>query len=197
MREITKTEMNIVLTFVKSPEIIYNANSVAKVIQITPMGALKALKRLEQESILKSKRIGNATTYRVNVKDAYAQRYVSFILARSAKQANFQVKRWITELNKIKSADVVVLFGSILYKSNPNDVDVLLLTDQKRFSKLKQEIKEINELNVKKIHPLYQTFRDIVKNIKERDKPILSAIKGIVIRGEEKFLDIYDESRKE
>ena len=89
------------------------------------------------------------------------------------------------------------MFGSILSKENPNDIDVLLITDQKRFAKLQQEIKEINEINIKKIHPMYQTYEDIIKNIKKKDKPILNAIKGIIIRGEEKFLNIYNESRKE
>ncbi|MBS3159521.1 hypothetical protein J4436_01920 [Candidatus Woesearchaeota archaeon] len=100
-------------------------------------------------------------------------------------------------MRKIKNADVIVLFGSVLEKPNPNDIDVLLMTDQKRFPKLQQEIKELNEINIKKIHPMYQTSNDIIKNIKKKDKPLLNAIKGIVIIGEEKFLEIYHESRKE
>ncbi len=197
MKEITPAEMNVVLTLVKSPEVIYNANSLSKVVGITPMGALKILKRLEQESIVKSRKIGKAITYKVNVEDSYARKYLSLILVREAQCANPQIKRWITELKKIKNADVIVLFGSVLEKSHPNDIDVLVITDQKRFPKLQQEIKELNEINIKKIHPMYQTYGDLVKNIKKRDKPILNAIKGIVVFGEEKFLEIYNESRKE
>ncbi len=197
MKEITSAEMNVVLTLVKSPEVVYNANSLSKVIGITPMGTLKILKRLEQENIVKSKKIGKATTYKVNVEDSYAQKYLFLILVREAQSANPQVKRWITEVKKIKNADIIVLFGSVLEKPNFNDIDVLLITDQKRFSKLQQEIKELNEINIKKIHPMYQTYEDIIKNIKKRDKPILNAIKGIIIIGEEKFLEIYNESRKE
>ncbi len=197
MKEITQAEMNVVLTLVKSPEVIYNANSLSKVVGITPMGTLKILKRLEQENIVKSKKIGKAITYKVNVDDSYAKKYSSLILVREAQYANPQIKRWITELKKIKNSEVIILFGSVLEKSNPNDIDVLLVTDQKRFPKLQQEIKELNEINIKKIHPVYQTYDDIIKNIKKRDKPILNAIKGIVVFGEEKFLEIYDESRKE
>ena len=197
MKEITKAEMNVVLTIVKSPEVIYNANNLSKVVGITPMGALKILKRLGQESVVKSKKIGRAIVYRLNIEDAYARKYLSLILVREAQHANPIVKRWITEAKKIKNAEVIVLFGSVLEKINPNDIDVLLITDQKRFSKLQQEIKELNEINIKKIHPMYQTYDDIIKNIKNRDKPLLNAIKGIVVIGEEKFLDIYNESRKE
>lgn len=197
MKKITTAEMNAVLTLVKSPEVIYNANNLSKIIRITPMGALKILRRLEQESIVKSKKIGKAITYKVNVEDTYAHRYVSLILVREAQSADPQIKRWITELKKIKNIEVVVLFGSVLEKQDPHDIDVLLITDQKRFPKLQQEIKELNEINIKKIHPLYQTYEDIIKNIKKRDKPILNAIKGIVVFGEEKFIEIYNESRKE
>ncbi len=197
MKEITRAEMNVVLILVKSPEVIYNANSLSKIVGITPMGTLKILKRLEQENIVKSKKIGKAITYKVNVEDSYAHKYLSLILVREAQYANPQIKRWINELKKIKNADVIVLFGSVLEKPNPNDIDVLLITDQKHFQKLQQEIKELNEINIKKIHPMYQTYNDIIKNIKKRDKPLLNAIKGIVIMGEKKFLEIYDESRKE
>ena len=197
MREITQAEMNIVLQLVKSPEVDYNANNLAKVIGITAMGALKILKRLENESILKSKKIGKAVIYRINIGNSYAKRYIELILSRESLHANPQIKRWVEELRKIKNADVIVLFGSVLEKPNPNDIDVLLITDQKRFPKLQQEIKELNEINIKKIHPMYQTYNDIIKNIKKRDKPLLNAIKGMVIMGEEKFLEIYNESRKE
>ena len=53
MKEITKAEMDIVLRIIKSPEVDYNANAIAKVVGITAMGALKILKRLESEVILK------------------------------------------------------------------------------------------------------------------------------------------------
>jgi|SRR3989338_2227609 len=197
MKEITKSEMDIVLKLIKSPEVDYNANAIAKVVGITSMGALKILKRLESESILKSKKIGRAVIYRVNTEDFYAHRYVELILSREALHANTQVKRWVRELKRIKNADVIVLFGSVLEKPNPSDIDVLLVTGKKRFSKLQQEIKELNEINIKKIHPMYQTYDDIIRNIKKRDKPLLNAIKGIVIIGEEKFPGVYSESRKE
>jgi len=197
MKEITKAEMDIVLKLVKSPEVDYNANSLAKTVGITAMGALKILKRLESESVLKSKKIGKAAIYRLNAENSYGRRHVELILSRESLHANHQVKRWVEELRKIKNADVIVLFGSVLEKPNPNDIDVLLITDQKRFPKLQQEVKELNEINIKKIHPMYQTYHDIIKNIKKRDKPLLNAIKGIVVIGEEKFLEIYNESRKE
>jgi len=45
-------------------------------------------------------------------------------------------------------------------------------------------------LNTKKIHPVYQTREDFRKNIKKEDKPLLSAIKGIVAFGEDVIIDL-------
>ena len=197
MKEITKAEMNVVLRLVKSPEADYNANTIAKAVGITAMGALKILKRLESESIFQSRKIGNAVIYRLPAGNAYAHRYAGLLLSREALHANPNIKRWVRELRNIRNADLVVLFGSVLETPNPRDIDVLLVTDQKRFSKLQQEIQELNGMSAKRVHPLYQTNSDIINNIKKRDKPILNAIKGIVVAGEERFLEIYHESRKE
>lgn len=197
MKDITKKEMETVLMIVKSPEVAYNANNLAKVLGITSMGTLKILKRLEKDAILKARQIGKAFVYHVNLASDYAKQFVSFVLQRESLHAKASVRRWVNEINKVENADIAVLFGSMLSKKDPNDVDVLFVTDQKRFKKLQNEIKELNQLNVKKIHPMYQSYQDIVKNIKKRDKPLLNAIKGIVVFGENKFLEIYDESRKE
>src|SRR3989344_7155388 len=114
MYEITKAEMDAILTIVKSPEIDYNGNNLAKAIGITPTGTLKILKRLERESVLKSKKIGNAVIYKVNTKDHYACKHVSLILAREKLYAGYKIKRWVQEFSKIKNADIIILFGSIL-----------------------------------------------------------------------------------
>ena len=161
------------------------------------MGTLKILKRLEQEAIVKARAIGKATIYRINFENVYAHRYLALLLLREAQSAPPLVRRWVNELKKIKNASLIILFGSLLEKTNPNDIDILLVTEEKQFQKLQQEIKEINELNIKKIHPLYQTKKDLINNIKKKDQPVLSAIKGIVLKGEEEFLEVYNESRQE
>jgi DNA-binding MarR family transcriptional regulator len=197
MEEITKAEIKTVLRLVKSPETEYNANSLANVVGITPMGALKILKRLEKDSILKVRKVGKAFIYRINAEDDYARHYVALLLAREARYSKPQIKRWVVELKKVKNAEIIILYGSILEHDNPKDIDVLVVVDKTKFLKIKKDIEEINKINIKKIHAVYQTFEDIVNNIKKRHNPILRAIKGIVVAGEEKFIGVYNESRKE
>ncbi len=197
MRDFTKSEILAVLIIVKSPEMLYNANSLSKVLGITSMGTLKILKRLEKEGVLKSMRVGKSGIYRINVDNEYARKYVTFLLASEAVNAGSVTKMWINEIRKLKNADVAVLFGSVLRKENPNDIDVLFVTDQERFERLKEEVAERNRINIKPIHAVYQSSGDLVANIRKRDKVILKAIKGIVVIGEEKFIGVYNESRKE
>ncbi len=197
MKDITKNEIQAVLTIVKSPEIMYNANSLSKVLGISSMGTLKILKRLEKESILTSRRIGKSVIYKINTENKYSRDYVKFLLSRESAGSSGIIKRWVNEIKKVKNADIIVLFGSLLKGNNPKDIDALFITNQKRFKKLKKEVQELNEINIKKIHPIYQSFEDIVSNIKKRDKIVLNAIKGIIVFGEEKFLEVYNESCKE
>lgn len=193
MKDITKNEMLFVLSIFKSPEIEYNANSIAKHIKISSMGALKIAKRLEKEGILTSKRLGKAVFYKLNFNNDYVKQYTDFLLKRESEQADPYLKRWINEIKKIKNADASILFGSIIKKKKEaKDIDVLLIINRKKFFKLKEEIEEINLINVKKIHPIYQTEKDLKENIKKQDKPILNAIKGIVIFGEDKLINLFE-----
>ena len=194
--EITENEMQFVLLVFKSPETEYNANSIAKKLGISSMGALKIAKRLEKESIITSKEKGKARFYNLTLKNEYTKQYIKFLLKREAEQSPNYVKRWVNDLKNIKNADCGILYGSLLKKGkNAEDIDVLLITDNNKFSKLKKELEEINEINVKKLHPMYQTKEDIKNNIKKEDKPLLNALKGIVIFGEDALMEVLNEPR--
>lgn len=193
MNDITNKEMLFVLSIVKSPEVEYNANSIAKVIGVSSMGALKIANRLVKENILIARKLGKAKFYKINFNNDYARQYIKLLLKREDEQSDPYVKVWISEVKKIKNADAAILFGSLLKKhKEANDIDAVLITDKKRFQKLRKEVDEINLINVKKLHPLYQTKEDFMKNIKKGDKPLLSAVKGIVVFGEDEILSLME-----
>src|SRR3989344_4614265 len=121
------------------------------------MGALKIARKLEKENTILSKEFGKAKFYMLNLNNDFVRQYLCFLLRREAEYAEPYVKMWISEIRKIKYADLAILFGSILKKyKSAGDIDVLLVIDKKRFLKLKDELKEIDAVNVKKIHALYQ-----------------------------------------
>jgi|SRR3989339_421930 len=193
MLNITNNEMHFILSIFKNPEKEYNANSIAKHLGISSMGALKIAKKLEKENIIISKKLGKANFFKINFDNNYVKQYLGFLLKREAEQSASYVKVWIREIRKLKSADAAILFGSVLQKQkDAGDVDVLLITNQKKFAKLKKEIESLDVLNVKKLHPLYQTKEDVVKNVKKEDKPLLNAIKGIVVLGEDAIIKLFE-----
>ncbi len=191
MKDITGNEMTLVLSIFKSPESQHNANSLAKLIGISRMGSLKIAKRLEKERIISSKVLGKAKFYRVNLDNDYVKQYIKFLLEREAERASPYIKMWISEIKKIKSADAAILFGSVLRKSKEaKDIDVVLILEGKKFKAVEKEIKEINAVNIKRIHPIYQTKEDFVKNIAKGDGTLPNALKGIIVFGEDLIMEL-------
>src|SRR3989344_2446568 len=60
------------------------------------------------------------------------------------------------------------------------------------FYRLNTEIEEINLINIKKIHPIYQTKEDFKNNILKNDKIILNAMKGIIVFGEDLIVKLIE-----
>lgn len=179
----------LILVILKNPDKKYNSNSISKIIGISSMGALKIAKNLEKEKILLFEEIGKAKIFKLNLKNDYVLQYVSLLLRSEAEQSNSGVKKWITEIKKIKNADSAILFGSVLHKEEPRDIDVLFIVEKNKLNGLKKEIEKINFMNNEKIHPVFQTNEDFYRNVEKNDKIILNVLKGIVIFGENKFLE--------
>jgi len=191
MKEVAVNEMSAILKIFKTPEKEFNANSISKEIMLTPMGALKILKRLEKENVLVPKVAGKATFYSINFSNDYAKDYVEFALRTEAEHSSSYVKRWISEVRKLKNADAAILFGSVIKNgAGANDIDVLLVTSQNKFEKLKKEISGLNNINEKGIHAVYQTSEDLVQNIRKGDKIVLNALKGVVVFGEKELIEM-------
>src|SRR3990167_6805049 len=98
MNDISHNEMVLVLKILKNPELMYNANSIAKEIGISSMGALKITKRLEKENILLARRLGKATFYKINKTNEYVISYLKFLLKREVEQANPYIRVWANEI---------------------------------------------------------------------------------------------------
>lgn len=193
MKDITSSEIRLVLKILKNPENNYNANNISKELGMSSMGALKIAKNLEKEGVLVSRQIGKGIFYSINFKNSYVRNFLLFILKRESEYSSPYIKRWISEIKKIKNSSLAILFGSVLTKNEKaEDIDVLLISSQKKFNELKKEIEQLNKINDKKIHPIFQSKQDIIDNIKKQDKVILNTIKGIVVFGEEVLLEIVE-----
>ncbi|MDP2925064.1 MAG: hypothetical protein Q8N99_01705 [Nanoarchaeota archaeon] len=186
-----ENERKAILNILKSPEKEYNANNLSKVIGITSMGILKILRSLLKEDILSLKKVSNINFYKINFSNPYSLDYSIFLLKDEAEHTSSYAKRWVLELRKIKSAEIGIIFGSVLSKKEKaNDIDVLFVVKKENLSYLKKEIEKLNIFNDKKIHAVYQTREDFSDNLIKNDIVLLDAIKGIVVFGEKEYVEL-------
>ena len=195
MEIITENEMEAILLLLKDFDADYNANNLSKILDITPMGALKILKKMEKQKLLKAKQMGKAVFYKPDLNSNYTKTFLKFLLQKKAEETKSRVKRWVKELRKLQNnAEIGILFGSVLEKEKYNDVDLLIVLKQSQNSKINILINKINRINIKRIHVIKQTKENIKQNIKKGDKVVLNAIKnGIVLFGYEKIIGVIQD----
>jgi len=179
MTATTKTEKGAIIKIVKDFTNEYNPSNLAKEIGVTRVGTFKALKELEKKGLVKGRNLGKARFYTVDLKDEYARKNVEILLMEQSRA----YQRWIDEFRELSEyVKIIILFGSIVRNEDKaNDIDVLLVYDEKNNNKVNSIIKEKNEMLIKRIHPVKQTKGDLISNIKKKDKVVLSAIRGGVI----------------
>lgn len=197
MKNITANEMKILLVLFKDIATSYNANSISKVVGITPMGALKILKKMEKENLTVSKKLGKANFYKPNLDDQYPGMCIRFLLQKEAEESQPAIKRWVNELKEFaKFAKIGILFGSVTQDPHSaKDIDILLVFEKSQMKKIQGLIQEKNKINIKKIHVIKQTEKDLKENIKRKDKILLSILKrSIVVFGHEELIEVIKDA---
>jgi len=190
MVSMTENEAKAINFLIRNFSQKYNINQLSRELKLSPGGIFKILKKLESQKYLLSNKAGNNIFYSINYDSDDALDTCKFVLADEKQSPYIRVQ--INELKKLKElVKIAILFGSVLTKEKEaNDIDVLLVFDEKNFSEVENKIKEINSLTNKKFHAIYQTPKDFLENIKKKDKVIISGIKtGLVLWGRDLFLE--------
>jgi DNA-binding Lrp family transcriptional regulator len=184
MVAITKNEARVMNFLLRNFSANYNINQISKEVNLSPRGAYKILKKLESNKILLSEKIGNNVIYKINFENDVSLDACQFVLAEN--EVTPYIQTWINDLQQLKEiTEMAVLFGSLLTKEKQaNDVDILLVFQREKLSKVQEQIKKINQIKSKKIHAVLQTKEDLIGNIKKRDMAILEEIRtGLVLWG--------------
>lgn len=190
MKAQTQKECEVLLKLFKDFSADYNANSLSKVMKLTPRGTLKIVKSLFQQGILQKKKFGKAMFYKVNFKEDYPCKLIETLLRAEAQQ---HASRWIFELkDSFKDIEIAILFGSVIRDSQKaKDVDVLLVFKKEKYKPLKEFIEQKNRIVLKPLHPILQLPEDIKNNLKKKDPVILNALQqGYVLYGYEKLIEV-------
>ena len=189
MKSLTKKEKEALLILFKDFTSFYNANSISKILKISHVGAQKILKRLMKENLVTNKTIGKSIIYKLNFNDNYVSNLMTFLLADEAN--NF--KRWKEEFKELdKKNRVVMIFGSAIKDYiHANDIDLMIVTNNKEIKEINDILKEKEEILPKKIHSIKLTEKDLTYNIKKRDKAVIEIIKNaIILYGHDKYVEI-------
>ncbi len=189
MKGLSDKEIEILLILTKDFSTDYNANNITKKIGITSAGAFKAMKNLEKKGLITGKKMGKAIFYKVNLKDYYTFRTIETLLINESKE---EASRWLNEFKDLFNyVEIAVIFGSIIrYPEKANDIDLLVVFRKEKNNLVNKVIDERRALSIKAIHLVKQTLKDLDRNLRKKDKVILSAIKnGCILCGYDKLLE--------
>ena len=189
MKGISKKESEILLLIFKDFNSDYNANSISKEVDITPRGALKALKNLQKKKLVTGKNIGKAVFYKADIGDYYTFRIIETLLIEEARE---KAGRWLSEFqNLFGNVEIAMIFGSIIRNAKKaNDIDLLLVFKKEKHNILNKLISERRAISTKAIHLVKQTPEDINKNLEKRDEVLLNIIKNsYVLCGYDKLVE--------
>ena len=189
MVTITRKEKEAILLLFKDFTSYYNANSLSKVLDISRIGAMKILKKLLNENLLVSKKIGKSIIYRVKLEDDYVKHLIAFLLTDEAND----FKRWKEEFKELfKGNRIVMLYGSAIKNySAAKDIDLMLIIKRTDYAAIKKIVEERQNMLPKKIHAIELTANDFLQNIKEKKKAAIDTIKNaVILYGQDKYVTI-------
>ncbi|OGJ20652.1 hypothetical protein A3K73_05760 [Candidatus Pacearchaeota archaeon RBG_13_36_9] len=189
MALLTGKESEAMLKLFKDFNSDYNANSLSKEIKVTPRGALKILKNLEADNLVRGRKLGRAVFYKLNLDDSYVCKIIETLLIAEARK---KAGRWLEEFKGVfKDAEIIIIFGSII--RNPkeaNDIDVLFVLKENKYRNIADFIREKNKIMFKKIHSIPQTMKDLNESLKN-NKAIQDAVRtGYVLHGQDELIEV-------
>ncbi len=190
MVALTRNEARVVSFLLRNFTKRYSINQLAKELGLSPMGARKAAMKLEKTRILKPEPIGNAIYYRPDLDEEIGRKTAELVL--TYKDLNPYAKAQAKDFEQLRPhALCAMLFGSVLTKAEKaEDIDVLLVLEEGQLSKAHKVLMEIQSIKPKKIGEMVQSREDLVRNIRKRDAPFLSAIRtGQVLWGSEVIVE--------
>lgn len=190
MVSLTQKERESFLIIFKDYTSYYNANSISKILKISHVGAQKIFKRLLNENLVISKRIGKSIVYKPKFSNNYVLQLITFLLADEAN--NF--KRWKEEFKELFKKDrILMIYGSAIKNySQARDIDIMLVIEKNESIKeVNKILKKKEEILPKKLHSIKLTHQDLLENIKKKDKAIVDIIKNaIILFGQREYVEI-------
>lgn len=184
MSKLTKNELKMLNFLTRHASEKYSINQLAKKVGLTPKGAHKLLKRLEQEAVIRPQKLGNAVFYSLNFASDFALNAAELSLFEDILLPYARVQAKDLEVLR-PVALAAILFGSVLEKGEKaSDIDIMAVIEPKQYRAFQKALKELQKIKPKRIHLVLQLPQDLVRNIKKADPVLLDILhKGNILWG--------------
>lgn len=189
-----KTSDDILLFLLKNFEKEPSINQIAELTKRAPSGVFRELENLEKKGMVLGKRVGNAKIHRLNFENPQTIKTCELLLISERNEMlskNPMASVLAKDMKKLEEySDMLVMFGSVLERKAPKDIDILVAAKPKYVAEIEKICREISIMHGKNIAPLILSLHDFAANLRKRDKVILDiARKGVVLKGYENFVE--------
>jgi len=170
---------------------IHTATSLSKELKMSRWGIWKILKKLEKDNLIIIEPVGSGKTSTSTIKLNWGSILAEKTLALSLTQEALKYKRWLHDFSSLQEEiDFLILYGSILYTKEANDIDIIGIAKEKKLAKINDKMLKIQGTLNKKIHSINLTQKEFKEELKKPNKAYLDALKkGVILFGQENFIE--------
>ncbi|GBE20558.1 hypothetical protein BMS3Abin17_01299 [archaeon BMS3Abin17] len=193
---LTKNEKKVLKLLLLKFDNEYSVNELARKCSLSPNGALKILRKFEEEGILISKKIANIKSYGLNFNNEKTKNILELSLINELEG---KLKFRKADLEPLKEIAICcIVFGSYTdIKKEPNDMDILFIIDKSMFKEYRKKALEIFKSIPVKVHDIIQTKEDFKENICKKDKVIINALRyGVIFWGHNEIIEFIENEYK-
>lgn len=196
--QFTQIELQIASYLFKHYKEKYNARQLARILKINHAHANKLCNLLALKNLLKKEDIGSSIYFSFNYDHPLALKFMSYVLSLN----EMLFPKWLLvvlhSLNKFKGAIIFgAVFGSSIKSNSFNDVDVLLVYDNKKVKQIKQIKDEIrkSQLIEQPIRYVDITEKDIFLN--KENKIFYNILSdALLFHNAEKYVEVISRCHK-
>jgi predicted nucleotidyltransferase len=168
--------------------------AMAKLIGTSHVALLPYLKRLEEQKILYSKKVGKNKQYRLNKDNILTKHYLTIteeLATINYLEKNFLIKKLAEHLNNLDTANPLILFGSYAKDYATQESDIDLFSIGKPAENQLSHIKKFEATFGKKINIKTATPENFNTGLRTGDLLIKEIIKNhVILRNPDPFVTI-------
>lgn len=170
-------------------------NNIARECNLAVSGSQWILNNLEEQDIIIHQDIGNLKSYNINFNDK-SKDFLSIAYSEKLNDKLENRRRELEPLEKVSKISIV--FGSYLHKKDPNDIDILFILDKNSdYDNFNEKLGHLRHIVPVKVHAVLQTRKDLIGNIKKKDKIIIEALRnGILLWGNKYLVEVFEDVSK-